>query len=176
MPTIAKTLPQALATIRTQPTCSLARACQLDGLPVGGWGETAQARSRLVEALPWRTDRDYTADDLIAALYAIDSADRYQRRSLPAPIATGGEPDRPSPTSTTSSNGPSTGRCAVIPEHLRRVVRETKTPKGRVVWVNRGRGPAHFPRFRVREPDSGRLLAEGESLRNCLAEADLACI
>jgi len=38
----------------------------LVGCPVGGWPETAQARSVLRDELPARRDRDYTREELIA--------------------------------------------------------------------------------------------------------------
>ena len=56
------------------------RAC-LDGCPVGGWGETAQARSRMREELPPRDERDYVLSDVVEALYTIDHADRYRYRA-----------------------------------------------------------------------------------------------
>lgn len=52
----------------------------LVGCPLGGWGETAQARAALVDALPLRIDRSYTAADLIAACLRENHAGRYEWR------------------------------------------------------------------------------------------------
>jgi len=50
------------------------------GIPEGGWGETKQAKARLVEALPRPEDRDYTLADVIdAALCVCPTTGRYQR-------------------------------------------------------------------------------------------------
>lgn len=54
----------------------------LHGCPVGGWGETQQARSQMCEELPHRSERSYTIDDVISALYTVDSADRYRCREV----------------------------------------------------------------------------------------------
>lgn len=53
---------------------------ELVGCPVGGWGDTDMARRRLVDALPWRADRSYSASDLISAALTVDIADRYRWR------------------------------------------------------------------------------------------------
>jgi hypothetical protein len=52
----------------------------LDGCPVGGWPETRQARSRLGEALPLRSERLYTVGDLVSFAMTVDYADRYRIR------------------------------------------------------------------------------------------------
>ena len=58
--------------------------CSLHGCPTGGWGETAQARSEIADALPFRAERAYTVDDLIDALYVVDATGRYRWRDWPA--------------------------------------------------------------------------------------------
>lgn len=57
----------------------------LDGKPVGGWPETVQAERRIVDELPLRRYRGYSAGDLIDALYAVDT--RTQRYSYRRPAA-----------------------------------------------------------------------------------------
>lgn len=52
----------------------------LEGCPEGGWAETRQAIMRLRDEIPRPDCRDYTIWQLIAALYDVDSADRYRRR------------------------------------------------------------------------------------------------
>jgi hypothetical protein len=52
----------------------------LRGCPVGGWGETQQAWRQIHDELPWRRDRAYTMEQLIACLYEVDFADRYAAR------------------------------------------------------------------------------------------------
>lgn len=52
--------------------------CGLDGCPVGGWGDTQQAKARLAEALPPREQRAYTVAEFIDAAYDVDHADRYR--------------------------------------------------------------------------------------------------
>lgn len=54
--------------------------CGLDGLPEGGWAETVQARIRLLELIPSPGERSYVVDELIAAVYTIDSTGRYRYR------------------------------------------------------------------------------------------------
>ena len=49
----------------------------LVGCPVGGWGETAQARRALVDELPLRALRNYSVGDLVEAALSLDHADRY---------------------------------------------------------------------------------------------------
>lgn len=48
------------------------RRCGLGGCPEGGWGETEQARHRIVEVLPHRTERSFTVDEVIDSLYAVN--------------------------------------------------------------------------------------------------------
>lgn len=52
----------------------------LTGCPSGDCGETDQALAQFRELLPLRSQRDYTDDALIDALYTVDGASRYQRR------------------------------------------------------------------------------------------------
>ena len=74
-----QTLRSALHLIRSGKSSTLVRAANcLDGLPIGGWPETEQARRRLIEDLPGTWDRDYAASDLIAALYDV-SGSHYRR-------------------------------------------------------------------------------------------------
>lgn len=75
-----QSLKQALRLIRSgRGLCDVTRS-GLAGCPVGGWAETAQARSRMIDALPVRSARAYSVDDIITALYAEDSAGRWQYR------------------------------------------------------------------------------------------------
>lgn len=60
------------------PLCRAAN--YLVGCPAGGWAETAQARRQLVDDLPARDARSYTAEEFIAAVLTLDHADRYIRR------------------------------------------------------------------------------------------------
>lgn len=46
----------------------------LDGCPVGGWAETAQAMSRIRDELP----EGYRLSDVLRALTTLDHADRYR--------------------------------------------------------------------------------------------------
>lgn len=76
-----QTLDQALTIARTSPKSGPARAARaLDGLPVGGWGETAQAIRRLDEQLPGHWERDYTTADFIGRAYTVDENERYRSR------------------------------------------------------------------------------------------------
>jgi hypothetical protein len=52
----------------------------LNGCPVGGWGETAQAMRQLAEELPFKADRSYTVNDFVDAAYEVNHAGRYQSR------------------------------------------------------------------------------------------------
>lgn len=54
------------------------------GCPAGGWAETQQALSRLVDALPLRRHRSYTVDDIVDAVLELDHADRYQWKEVKA--------------------------------------------------------------------------------------------
>lgn len=70
---------QKIAQIRNHPADSAIRRAlaNLIGKPVGGWGEARQAIDELRGALPTRSDRDYTTDELIEAALKVDGADRY---------------------------------------------------------------------------------------------------
>jgi hypothetical protein len=70
-----QTLKQAVAAVRAG---KIVLRCGLDGCPVGGWPETEQAKLRLAEELPRRSERSYSVDDLISALYVVDFAGRYR--------------------------------------------------------------------------------------------------
>ena len=76
-----QTLRQALHLIHSGKSSSLSRAAAyLDGLPIGSWAETEQARRNMIEDLPGTWDREYTASDLISALYDV-SGTHYKRAS-----------------------------------------------------------------------------------------------
>lgn len=76
-----QTLKQALHLGHFGESRGLALALHaLDGCPVGGWGETAQARRQIAEELPRRIDRSYTLDDFVDAAYEVDHADRYRAK------------------------------------------------------------------------------------------------
>jgi len=55
--------------------------CGLDGCPVGGWGETQQALRQLAEDLPLKSERTYSVQQVVDALYDVDSAGRYRVRA-----------------------------------------------------------------------------------------------
>jgi hypothetical protein len=74
--TTKETLRQRLAIIKREGI-----TCGLDGCPVGGWAETAQAISRLQDDLPGRWGRSYTVHQLIDAVYVVDGAGRYRIRA-----------------------------------------------------------------------------------------------
>lgn len=71
-----QTLKQAIAKANRGQISGLG---SLNGCPVGGWPETEQAKRQILESLPSRTERKYTLQELIDALYTV-SNDRYQRR------------------------------------------------------------------------------------------------
>ena len=52
--------------------------CGLEGCPVGGWPETAQARGRVTDELCHRSERSFTTADLIEAVMHEDSAGRWR--------------------------------------------------------------------------------------------------
>jgi hypothetical protein len=54
----------------------------LAGCPEGGWGDTQQARQQLLEQLPLRQLRSYTLEQLIDAVYYVDSCGKYRARSI----------------------------------------------------------------------------------------------
>lgn len=69
----------AIRRARSGESRDLARAARaLDGCPVGGWPETEQAKRAILNDLPLRSCRSYTVDQWIAAVYRVDSADRYR--------------------------------------------------------------------------------------------------
>lgn len=111
-----KNIESVIARIDHTPALAAALG-QLDGCPVGYWGETQQAMSRIYEQLPERDERDYSIHDLIGRLYAVDHAGRY--RSLrarayakeQARLAWAAIPGRPEPIEL--SNGDARVRCSV---------------------------------------------------------------
>lgn len=72
---MAHTIKQALACCQSV----VAALSGLVGCPEGGWPETEQAKRRLVDALPFRTDRNYSASDLIESALVIDRTTRRYR-------------------------------------------------------------------------------------------------
>lgn len=73
-----QTLAKMVEKIKKSNAPHVARALNgLIGCPEGGWAETNQAISRLIEVLPPRQERTYTANDLICATMTLNSADRY---------------------------------------------------------------------------------------------------
>jgi hypothetical protein len=74
-----QTLKQAIHLATTGKSRALrSAALELDGKPVGGWPETQQALRQIDDALPLRSEREYASDEFIAAMYTVDSADRYR--------------------------------------------------------------------------------------------------
>jgi hypothetical protein len=70
-----QTLKQAVAAARA----GRLDACRaLDGCPACWWPETAFAKLRILKALPRRSEREYSIDDLIAALYVVDPPGIYR--------------------------------------------------------------------------------------------------
>ena len=66
------------------PGTELNRALNgLAGCPVGGWPETEQALRSVREALPFRSERKYTASELVNAVMGVDHADRYVWKCAP---------------------------------------------------------------------------------------------
>lgn len=71
-----QTLEQAKMLAESGKSESLRRAAwAMHGRPVGAWGDTAQARQNLVADLPARSQRSYSASELIEAMYDIRNAD-----------------------------------------------------------------------------------------------------
>jgi hypothetical protein len=75
-----QTIRQAMAATRVDKSNMARAACALDGCPVGGWGETAQAMRQIAEYLPSRSERTYSVAEFVAAAYYVDHADRYRSR------------------------------------------------------------------------------------------------
>jgi hypothetical protein len=76
---IKQSLKQAIYLATSGKSRDLSRASRaLDGKPVGGWPETRQARMQLRDDLPLQSQRAYTVDEFISALYTVDSSDRYR--------------------------------------------------------------------------------------------------
>jgi hypothetical protein len=75
-----QTLKKALYLLRSGQSRSLRIAANLlDGLPVGGWGETHQAWRQMIGELPVRAMRGYTADEFAESVYEVRN-DRYHTR------------------------------------------------------------------------------------------------
>lgn len=75
-----QTLKQALYLMTSGQSRSLLSAARsLDGKPLGGWGDTEQARRQLRNELPLRSLRAYTVDEFVDAAYTVHS-DRYITR------------------------------------------------------------------------------------------------
>lgn len=73
------TIKQAIFLINSSDASNLKRAAiALDGLPEGGWPETAQAIMRLTNELPVRSNRDWSVRDLIKEAFYVDHAMRYR--------------------------------------------------------------------------------------------------
>lgn len=75
-----QSLRQAIQLIRSGRGLQEVTRCGIGGCPVGGWAETEQAMRRVSEELPLRSERSYSVDELISALYYVDAAGRYQYR------------------------------------------------------------------------------------------------
>ena len=76
-----QTLDQAVHLAKSGKSKSLSSAaCSLLGKPVGGWPETQQAMRELRDELPLRSQREYTVQQFVDAVYITDSADRYRSR------------------------------------------------------------------------------------------------
>ena len=74
-----QSLKQAVVLART-PGTLIGRCCGLEGLPIGDWPATKQAMAQLMDALPLRSQRSYTAAELVDALYGDDGWGRYRSR------------------------------------------------------------------------------------------------
>lgn len=76
-----QTLIQAVHLAITGKDRGLARCLNyLEGCPQGGWGETTQAWGNITDELPHRSERMYTVNHFVDAVYCVDSADRWRRR------------------------------------------------------------------------------------------------
>jgi hypothetical protein len=82
-----QTLAQAIHLARAGKSRALVRAVHaLDGKPPGGWGETMQAWREMVGDLPLRSQRDYTADEFVDAVYGVDGG-RFRCRFARVEVA-----------------------------------------------------------------------------------------
>jgi hypothetical protein len=64
-------------------TSLLRAAYALDGCPVGEWPQTSQARRQMIDLLPARHGRAYTADEFADAVLDVGEGDaRYHTRTL----------------------------------------------------------------------------------------------
>jgi len=81
-----QTLKQALFLVTSGNSAALLRAAfSLDGKPAGEWPDTRQARAQMIDLLPARHARAYTADEFADAVLDLDeSTGRYSTRSMAA--------------------------------------------------------------------------------------------
>lgn len=76
--TMMQTLAQAIHLATSGKSRALrSAALELEGKPVGGWPETEQALRQLRADLPLQSEREYTVEDFVDALYTV-SGDRYR--------------------------------------------------------------------------------------------------
>jgi hypothetical protein len=76
---LPQTLSQAVYLASTNQSRSLVLAANaLIGCPVGGWPETVQARQRILDELPLRSQRAYTIEQWVDAVYRVDHTDHYR--------------------------------------------------------------------------------------------------
>lgn len=75
-----QTLKEATRLVRTSQGLHDVTRSGLGGCPEGGWPETQQAKRRLEDALPHRSERTYTACEIIDALYTVNNMGRYEYR------------------------------------------------------------------------------------------------
>lgn len=75
-----QTLKQAIAiALSPSPRNNLAKAATiLSGKPEGGWAETAQAKQELLGFLPFKSEREYTMEEFIEAMYKIEGGNNKQ--------------------------------------------------------------------------------------------------
>jgi len=79
-----QTLKQAIFLLTSGKSTELLRAAfALDGKPAGDWPETQQARAQMIDLLPARHARAYTADEFVSAVYDwSELTGRYSTRSM----------------------------------------------------------------------------------------------
>ena len=74
-----QTLKKALYLVRSGQNRHLAQAASvLSGCPVQPCGETDQAWRQVTDLLPPRSQREYTVDDFVDAVYLVSEANRYR--------------------------------------------------------------------------------------------------
>jgi hypothetical protein len=79
-----QTLKQALHLLTSGKSDALVRAAfALDNIPAGDWPDTQEARRRMIDDLPMRHARAYTADEFADAVYDwSELTGRYRTRSM----------------------------------------------------------------------------------------------